>query len=217
MHISCKNLVPNCTTSKDVVIRTMRRHLYFLVLLLLLNVPKVINQETTSTVASVTNTPDQEQTTSVPPRIPSPVFRSSRFRKSSFQQKLKVFNDLLDSDLDPKGYPFPKIYGPKPEERVCIVGGGPAGVHMSLSLKKKGFLNVTIFEKTGRVGGKSYDVHLGGESYQPQGSFIFSSDYFGSLVTLAEEYGVGEHERVPDFGVGDNCLNYAYITKMYRV
>lgn len=181
-------------------------HTYFLVSLgLLANVANVISQDpsSASSVAEI----GQEETTTVSPRIPSPVFRSSKFRK--LNDKLTVFNDLLDNDLPPKGYPFPQIYGPKPEERVCIVGAGPAGIHMSLSLKKKGFLNVTIFEKTGRNGGKSYDVNLGGGgSYQPQGAFMFSSEYFGNLVALADEYGVGEFEIVPDLGVGDNKLKY---------
>ena len=150
---------------------------------------------------STTNTNDDEDgvTTTMSSILPAPEFTSKRFFK--LNDKFTVFNELLDKDLEPKGYPFPEIYGPAPWERVCIVGAGPAGVHMSLSLKKKGYKNVTIFEKTARVGGKSYDVNLGGGSYLPQGAFAFSSEYFDTLVALAEEYGVGEYEKIPEFGV----------------
>ena len=163
-------------------------------------ITNVIGQE--SSTATPGEEIDQEDSiTATQPKKPSPIFKSSKFKKLG--DKLNVFNDLLDKDLPPKGYPFPRIHGPKPRERVCIVGAGPAGIHMSLSLKKKGFSNVTIFEKTGRVGGKSYDVNIGiGGPYQPQGAFAFSSEYFSNLVELAEEYGVGEFERIPDFGVG---------------
>jgi len=30
--------------------------------------------------------------------------------------------------------------------KIAIVGAGPAGVHMAVELKKKGFKNITIFE-----------------------------------------------------------------------
>ena len=92
---------------------------------------------------------EKEETTTVAPRPPAPEFSSFKFRK--LNDKFTAFNELLDKELPPKGFPFPHIHGPAPFERVCIVGAGPAGVHMSLSLKKKGYTNVTIFEKTGRV------------------------------------------------------------------
>ena len=161
-----------------------------------------VGEDETSDQNSEIASEDAEETTTVAPRIPAPEFSSVKFRK--LNDKLTIFNELLDKELPPKGYPFPHIHGPSLFERVCIVGAGPAGVHMSLSLKKKGYTNVTIFEKTGRVGGKSKDINLGGGSYQPQGAFVFSSEYFSNLVSLAEEYGVGEYERIPELGVSNN-------------
>ena len=122
-----------------------------------------------------------------------------------------IFNELLDKELPPKGYPFPRIHGPAPWERVCIVGAGPAGVHMSLTLKQKGYSNVTIFEKSGRVGGKSFDVNLESDSYHPQGAFVFTSDYFTNLVALAEKYGVGEYAVIPGSGVSESYFLYLCI------
>ena len=157
------------------------------------------NENDQSTTNNDETNDDEDVVTTLPSIMPAPEFTSKRFFK--LNDKFTVFNELLDKDLEPKGYPFPEIHGPAPWERVCIVGAGPAGVHMSLSLKKMGYKNVTIFEKTARVGGQSYDVNLGSGSYLPQGAFAFSSEYFDTLVALAEEYGVGEYEKIPEFGV----------------
>ena len=43
--------------------------------------------------------------------------------------------------------------GPPRPERVCIVGAGPAGVHLGWLLRRRRFTNVTIFESNSRLGG----------------------------------------------------------------
>ena len=150
-------------------------------------------------------------TSEVPPKEPAPEFTSSNRKFKKLGENLMMFNELLDKELPPKGYPFPRIHGPAPWERVCIVGAGPAGVHMSLTLKQKGYSNVTIFEKSGRVGGKSFDVNLESGSYHPQGAFVFTSDYFTNLVALAEKYGVGEYAVIPGSGVSESYFLYLCI------
>ena len=40
-----------------------------------------------------------------------------------------------------------------------IVGGGPAGVHMSACLAAKGYKNVTLLEAEAEVGGKSLTMY----------------------------------------------------------
>ena len=37
------------------------------------------------------------------------------------------------------GEPWPSIPGPNTQHRVCIVGAGAAGIHMAVSLKKRGY------------------------------------------------------------------------------
>lgn len=98
---------------------------------------------------------------------------------------------LLETDFPSKGTPFPTIAGPKPNDKVCIVGGGPAGIHMASSLKERGFQNLIIFEKTGRVGGKSEDIIIDG-FYRPLTTVFLTADYFDTVVPLAQKYGVGE-------------------------
>ena len=100
----------------------------------------------------------------------------------------------------PLGHSFPKITGPKPYEDVCIVGAGPAGIHMGLSLKNKGYKKIRIFEKSNRMGGKSYDVQLEG-SYRAQGTIFLSTDYRENLVKLAKTYDVGDLHEYPPPGV----------------
>ncbi len=42
--------------------------------------------------------------------------------------------------------------------RIAVVGAGPSGVNMAYLLKQNGYTDVTVYEKTDRVGGKSEDV-----------------------------------------------------------
>jgi phytoene dehydrogenase-like protein len=48
----------------------------------------------------------------------------------------------------------------KKDARICIVGGGPAGLSSALYLNRKGFKNITILEKNEAVGGKALTVEL---------------------------------------------------------
>ena len=107
---------------------------------------------------------------------------------------------LLNADVPENGEPFPKINGPKPNDDVCIVGSGPAGLHMAVSLKKRGYDKLTIFEKTGRVGGKSYDTQLEGY-YRSQGATFLTVDYFTNIIELAKSYGIGDLHAQPTSGV----------------
>ena len=108
----------------------------------------------------------------------------------------KMLKALLDDNTPPKGEPFPEISGPRQDENVCIVGAGPAGIDMALRLKDKGYSKITMFEKTGRVGGKSYDTQINGV-YRPQGTIFITADYFDNIVKLAKRYHVGELKAIP--------------------
>lgn len=50
--------------------------------------------------------------------------------------------------------------------RICIIGGGPAGLSAGMYLEKKGYENYTILEKSGRVGGKCWSPHFNGRRYE---------------------------------------------------
>ena len=78
-------------------------------------------------------------------------------------------------------------------KKVCIVGAGPSGVHMAMSLKDKGYGKVVVFEKSNRVGGKSYDIPFNGASL-PLGTVFGEPNYRnpGNFIPLANKYGLGE-------------------------
>ena len=44
------------------------------------------------------------------------------------------------------------------QHRHVIIGGGIAGVHMATILAKKGYKNITILEKSNRIGGKTFSI-----------------------------------------------------------
>mgnify|MGYP001184677209 CR=1 FL=1 len=54
---------------------------------------------------------------------------------------------------------------------------------MALKLKKLGHTEVTIFEKSGRLGGKSYDINFRGAPY-PLGTIFFEPTYFDNVVLV---------------------------------
>ena len=72
---------------------------------------------------------------------------------------------------------------------------------MALKLKKLGHIDVTIFEKSGRVGGKSLDINFRGSVY-PLGTIFLDPNYFDNVVPLAREYGVGgDFTHTPSWNV----------------
>lgn len=46
------------------------------------------------------------------------------------------------------------------KSKIVVVGAGPSGLHMAAMLSKKGYTDITILEKTDRVGGKSYTLYF---------------------------------------------------------
>ena len=120
--------------------------------------------------------------------------------RSLFNTYKPQIDKLLRSAVPPKGKQFPNIVGPKSNERVCIVGAGPAGLHMALSLKDKGYQKVRIFEKTGRHGGKSYDTIIDG-LYRPQGTVLCHADYVENVFKLARRYNAGDIHPIDPPGV----------------
>ena len=102
---------------------------------------------------------------------------------------------MLEEGME-KGEEWPKIVGPQKDGRVCVVGAGPAGLHMALRLKQKGYTKVNILEKTFRVGGKCEDIAHGGVP-NPQGGIFAVASYFKNFISLAEKYDVGEVVKIP--------------------
>ncbi|MBR0193770.1 MAG: FAD-dependent oxidoreductase [Bacilli bacterium] len=49
---------------------------------------------------------------------------------------------------------------PNTKERICIIGGGPAGLSAAMYLEKKGYENYVIYEKLNKVGGKCWSPKI---------------------------------------------------------
>lgn len=87
--------------------------------------------------------------------------------------------------------------------RIAIIGAGPAGIHMASSLKKRGYYDVTVLERTQRVGGKSMSLYrgLGDDSTEctltdsrpcithEMGACYFSASY-NRVRELVSDYGL---------------------------
>lgn len=110
--------------------------------------------------------------------------------QNSVQSQAKQLLSLL-SPTPALGEPWPTIPGPDLKDRVCIVGAGPAGVHMALSLKKRGYQHVILFEKSIRVGGKCFDINYRGTP-QAQGANYLTANHFEDIVPLLKEYGLDD-------------------------
>lgn len=50
--------------------------------------------------------------------------------------------------------------------RICIIGGGPAGLSAAMYLEKKGYENYMVMEKTNRVGGKCWSPEYKDRNYE---------------------------------------------------
>ena len=121
-------------------------------------------------------------------------------------QTVRELNNLLKINIHPKGEIFPDVIGPDRRDHVCIVGAGASGIHMALSLKDKGYKDVTIFEKTDRVGGKIKDLQIDGY-YQWHGAIFLTADYLENIIELAKRYNVGDVHAIPTPGVGNGYLS----------
>lgn len=62
-------------------------------------------------------------------------------------------------------------------ERICIIGAGPAGLSAGMYLEKAGYSNYTILERSNRVGGKCYSPTYKGRRYET-GAMMGCDSYF---------------------------------------
>lgn len=83
--------------------------------------------------------------------------------------------------------------------KIAIVGAGMAGLHAGYILKKKGLgNNITIYEASGRTGGRMYTEKLNGNKGTTElgGEFV-DSDH-KDILKLAKEFGVTILDREKD-------------------
>jgi hypothetical protein len=81
--------------------------------------------------------------------------------------------------------------------RVAIVGGGPSGILMAKLLHDRGFKHLTLFEKEGRVGGKSKSLLLDSGEKVDLGT-IFTFNKYECVELLADQVNITERPVNPD-------------------
>ena len=94
----------------------------------------------------------------------------------------------------------------KKDIRICIIGGGPAGMSAALYLEKIGYDNYQIYEKDNRVGGKCLSPMMkvidkdGKETMRSfeMGAVMGCDTYYSVLE--CEEFGGVSHENGPKMG-----------------
>ena len=74
------------------------------------------------------------------------------------------------------------------DQRIAVIGAGPAGVHMASQLKRRGYRDVTVLEKTGRIGGKAYTRVIDGIPYELGTCFLHNG--YHRINDLVKEYGL---------------------------
>lgn len=89
-------------------------------------------------------------------------------------------------------------------ERIAIIGGGPAGLSAGMYLEKAGFDNYVIFERNGWVGGKCHSPNYKGRRYE-MGAIMGVPSYYA--VHDVEEFCGVTHEGGPKLNRNYKDLN----------
>ncbi len=92
-------------------------------------------------------------------------------------------------------------------ERICIIGGGPAGLSCAMYLEKKGYSDYVIYEKLGKVGGKCWSPKLKVKHNGVEEERSFETGAIMGAITYhavseMEEFG-GYYHKGPDFKHGE--------------
>lgn len=102
------------------------------------------------------------------------------------------------------------------KQRICIIGGGPAGLACGMYLEKKGYENYVIYEKLNKVGGKAWSPKLkvthDGKTEEKSfetGAIMGAITYHA--VSEMEEFG-GYYHKGPDFKPGEPNMRREFRT-----
>jgi len=84
-------------------------------------------------------------------------------------------------------------------ERICIIGGGPAGISAAMYLQKKGYKNYVIYERQNKVGGKCFSpkIEVNGEKRSYETGAIMGAITYHAVHEVEEFAGVG-HDDGPN-------------------
>ena len=77
-------------------------------------------------------------------------------------------------------------------DRICIIGGGPAGISAAMYLEKKGYEHYVIYERQNKVGGKCFSplIDVNGESRTYETGAIMGAITYHAVHEVEEFAGV---------------------------
>ena len=92
------------------------------------------------------------------------------------------------------------------DTKICIIGGGPAGLSAGMYLEQKGYENYTILERNDHVGGKCHSPHYNGRRYE-----------MGAIMGVPSYYAVHDVEEFCGITHDGPKLNRNYKDKTGKV
>ena len=104
------------------------------------------------------------------------------------------------------------------DKRILVVGAGPSAIHMASKLKSLGYGQITVLEKTDRVGGKSFTLYRNPktqkECQQDQNGVVdtvncvaietgtcFLHNGYGHVRDLLHDYSLNNEIPMKDVGI----------------
>lgn len=96
------------------------------------------------------------------------------------------------------------------KQKVCIIGGGPAGLACAVYLEKKGYEDYVIYEKLNKVGGKAYSpkIEVNGEKRSYETGAIMGAITYHAVSEM-EAFG-GYFHKGPDWKEGEPNMRREY-------
>lgn len=79
--------------------------------------------------------------------------------------------------------------------RIVVIGAGPAGLSTAYFLRKRGYRNVIVLEKLGRVGGLCLSMTCGDYAFDLGANYVTPA--YKQVLKLAEEYGATMYSERP--------------------
>lgn len=100
------------------------------------------------------------------------------------------------------------------DAKIVIVGAGPAGLSTAWFLKKKGYTNVTVLEKLGRVGGLCKSFTVGGQSFDIGANYTTWA--YQETLKIAKEVGATTYEEKPYTSIELNADETAFTYRNFK-
>lgn len=76
----------------------------------------------------------------------------------------------------------------KYNDKICVIGGGLSGISVAHYLKDKGYRNITLLEKSNRIGGKCKSIRYKGRTYEM--GAIMGLPSYNSIYELMNKVGM---------------------------